>query len=237
MAGDPRRFTTAAIDSALRERPLSFSTSALLRPLLQDQLFPTAAIVGGPGELAYFAELAPLYELFELPMPLCTPRGRFAIVEPRLASQLDEWALCAEDLARPDEELARHFRVDGGEGFAPETIRQRLFEPFANELQRLGSEIAPFDGGVQKTIDKTALHVGDVVDKLARRVEQAWYQADERRLTRLARGRHWLFPGGIPQERVYSWPYFAARFGPRELKRALSESYAPYSALVHDVRP
>ena len=40
-------------------------TSALLRPLLQDRLLPTAAYVGGPAEIAYHAQIGPAYAAFD----------------------------------------------------------------------------------------------------------------------------------------------------------------------------
>ncbi len=71
----------AVLDAALAREPLRFSTSALLRPILQDSLLPTAAYVGGPAEVSYFAQLAPIYDAFELTAPLVVPRARFRCVD------------------------------------------------------------------------------------------------------------------------------------------------------------
>ena len=77
------------------------STSALLRPILQDSWLPTAAYVGGPGEIAYFAQLPPLYAHFGIPMPLVVPRARFRIVDPVSARLLSQLGIRPEQLALP----------------------------------------------------------------------------------------------------------------------------------------
>ncbi len=67
---------TAGWSDWLRQDAARFSPDALLRPLFQDWLFPTAAYVGGPAELAYHAQIRALYPLWELTPPLLWPRFR-----------------------------------------------------------------------------------------------------------------------------------------------------------------
>src|SRR5581483_3541503 len=76
-AGGAGTVSDAELAELLARDPLRFSTSALLRPIVQDSLLPVAAYVGGPAEVSYFAQLAPLYEHFRLPPPLVVPRARF----------------------------------------------------------------------------------------------------------------------------------------------------------------
>ncbi len=70
--------------------PESFSPSVLLRPLIQDWLFPTAAYVGGPAEVAYFAQIEVLYRLLNRPMPVIFPRPSFTLLEPEVCAAMAE---------------------------------------------------------------------------------------------------------------------------------------------------
>ena len=62
-------------------RPDAFSPNALLRPLYQDALLPTAAYVAGPSEIAYFAQLLPVYEHFGMQMPVIYPRKSVTLLD------------------------------------------------------------------------------------------------------------------------------------------------------------
>ena len=61
----------------LEREPRAWSPGALLRPLVQDALLPTAAYVGGPAEIAYHAQIGPVLR------PLRDPAaGALAAAEP-----------------------------------------------------------------------------------------------------------------------------------------------------------
>src|SRR5262249_15131273 len=57
LVGQEQFVSAEELRNALETQPLRFSCSALLRPLLQDTLLPTAAYVAGPAEINYFAQL------------------------------------------------------------------------------------------------------------------------------------------------------------------------------------
>ena len=74
-----------SVEEALRRLeadPVAWSPGALLRPLAQDALLPTAAYVGGPAEIAYHAQIAPSYAHFGIPRPALVPRPSLTLVEP-----------------------------------------------------------------------------------------------------------------------------------------------------------
>jgi hypothetical protein len=64
-----------------REHPELFSPNVLLRPLVQDTVFPTACYVAGPNELGYLGQLKGVYEAFGLPMPLIQQRATATLVD------------------------------------------------------------------------------------------------------------------------------------------------------------
>ncbi len=55
-------FSTAELVGILGAEPERISPSALLRPVFQDFLLSTSLIIGGPAEIAYFAQSSVLYE-------------------------------------------------------------------------------------------------------------------------------------------------------------------------------
>jgi len=84
-----------------------FSPKAILRPIIQDVLFPTVAIVAGPGEVSYFPQVQPLYQDFERPMPVIIPRPGVTLLEKSWQRNLDKLPFPIQDLFQPGELLNR----------------------------------------------------------------------------------------------------------------------------------
>lgn len=231
--------TTAELLSWLDREPLRFTTSALLRPILQDTWLPTAAYVGGPGEIAYFAQLAPLHAHVGLPMPLIVPRARFRVIDDRARRLLDKLGLSPDDAAAPrDELLARLAARDAGEGFEPpEAVEARLLSTFASELARLGERMAAVDPTFAQAISRTDKTVRRGVSRLVARYGRSITQRDQVTLERVDRLRDYLAPDGAPQERIHGLPYYASRLGSRAFIRLVLEACEPFSGSLKDLRP
>ena len=82
------------------ETPEKFSPNVLLRPLIQDRLFPTLAYVGGSAEVAYFAQIEVLYRLWNRPMPVIWPRNSFTLIEPEISAEMDQMGIDVQDCFR-----------------------------------------------------------------------------------------------------------------------------------------
>ena len=241
LVGHPegRAVTTAELLGWLEREPLRFTTSALLRPLLQDTWLPTAAYVGGPGELAYFAQLAPLYAHAGLPMPLVVPRARFRVLDDRARRWLGKLRLQPDEVSSPREELLTRLAArDATQPLeSPEALEARLFGTFAAELERLNDPLLRLDPTLQDALQRTRGTVRVAVSRLVGRYGRALARRDGVTAERVDRLRTYLTPNDEPQERVLGLPYFACHVGTLAFTRQVLDTCVPFSGALQDLTP
>ena len=85
------------------DQPGGFSPNVLLRPVVQDSIFPTICYVAGPSELAYLGQLRGVYEHFRVPMPLMYPRASATLVDSAVFRFLTKYGVPLEALQAQDE--------------------------------------------------------------------------------------------------------------------------------------
>ena len=91
-------FERDQLAAAVQSAPESFTPSALLRPIVQDTLLPTAVYFGGPAEVAYMAQSQVIYRKILGHMPAILPRASYTIIEPPIARFLGQYGLEIRDL-------------------------------------------------------------------------------------------------------------------------------------------
>ena len=237
LVGTERRLTNLQLAHALESDPLCFSTSALLRPVLQDSLLPTAAYVGGPGEIDYFAQIAPVYEAFDLPLPLLVPRARYAVVDPKQQKALDELGLSVEALAQPEAALLDEVADRPSHLLDPDLLQERLLGTIRGELSGLAPQLDGLQTGLKKAADKTLDSVERACSKFVDKYRGALNQADTHRVDALRRLKTVLCPLDAPQERIHSLPYYAARYGARPFVAEVVARCRPYHSALEVIAP
>ncbi len=226
-APTPQPLRRADVLETLARSPRRFSTSALLRPILQDTWLPTAAYVGGPGEIAYFAQLPPLYRAFDLPLPLVVHRCRFRIVDSTADRLLDQLGLDGHGLDAPRHALLAAVAGDGGAHPDPDALEARLVEPITAALNHFEPHAEAIDKGLGKMVDKTRETLTDVARRLVERYRRTLARNDAVTVQRLDRLLARLQPNGGPQERTLGLPWFAARYGMAPLLGAVVAAADP----------
>jgi bacillithiol synthase len=149
---------TAALRSSFHAAPEQFSPNVLLRPLYQDALFPTAAYVAGPSEIAYFAQLKPVYSRFGIPMPVVHPRLSVTLVSSRARSLLARTGLGIEDVWAGQAEsswLRSCLLPDGQPQERVLGLVHALLESGLELVAHVGSEASPFELDHQVVAAKT----------------------------------------------------------------------------------
>jgi bacillithiol synthase len=200
--------------------PLRYSTSALLRPLVQDALLPTAAYVGGPAEVAYLAQIAPLYLMFGLSPPLVVPRARFRLVPPPVRRLCEELGVQPADAEDP--ELAARLARPSGEFPNPSWLA---------ELEARLDGISNDARGVARA--RRSIH--HALTRLGERQRRLAAERDAVLVERVRRFAAWLSPGGLPQERALGVAWFAAYAGPSVLAERVLGAVEPLRPDVKDL--
>ena len=215
--------------------PLGFSASALLRPIVQDSLFPTAAYVGGPAECSYFGQTAALYELFELPVPLVAPRARFRLVDGRTRARLDKLGVAPAAVEQPMEALLAAVGALRPAPVAPAELRAAILDAPLEALASLPGRIGIADRQLARAFVRTRATLERAVERLTARYARTLALRDEECATALQRARAVLFPDGEPQERVFAFPSFAADAGARAFVAGILAAVRPFDAAVQDL--
>jgi uncharacterized protein YllA (UPF0747 family) len=192
----------------LRE-DVPLSANVLLRPAMQDTLFPTAAYVGGPAEVAYFAQAAAVYEVLRKPVPPVFPRISATLLEPRIDRVLKKYALEFDDVFRGRDFILRKAvaSVQGVELF--DTVRDRL----GAELDSLRPVLNAVDPTLIGALDNSRQKVLHQVEGLRTKFVNAEARRNETLERQLDSLVNSLFPEKKLQERVINVTSFLVRYG------------------------
>lgn len=221
VAGDAalgRRELLARLDAA----PEEFTPAAALRPVLESRLLPVAASVLGPGEIAYWAQLSPLFAALDVRMPVIVPRDAWVLVEPRVDRLLDKLGLDVATVEREgngiDDRWIERSRPPGvRDGIAA------LERDLADGFERLETAVDRELPGLRAAAGKAAHRALQALEELGRTVDAAVREHESVALAQAARIRAHLIPGGGAQERTVAAAQFLSRHG-RALVRDLLEA-------------
>ncbi len=93
-----RQFTSADLESIAHEQPERLSPGVMLRPVVQDFLFPTVCYFGGGAEVAYFAQNSEVYRILGRPVTPVFHRQSFTVTEAVDRRSIDKLGLSLVDL-------------------------------------------------------------------------------------------------------------------------------------------
>ncbi|HVS30176.1 MAG TPA: bacillithiol biosynthesis BshC [Thermoanaerobaculia bacterium] len=201
-------FEIAHGERTILDRPKSLdpqrvSTSALTRPLLQDFVFQPDVFLGGPAEVAYYAQLAPLHEMLSVPVPRVGLRGHLLVAPRRLLRFIDRLAIRPSEIfSSPDALLAER---------EPEAVGEirRLSGEMRRELMEYVSRIAdlalPADHSLARAINRSVGHLEYHVNKLAERAVKGVARKDRERYAAARDLVATLYPDGQVQDRIAAW--------------------------------
>lgn len=205
---------------AIQSAPEHFSANALFRPVLQDYLLSTAALIAGPAEIAYFAQAEVVYKKLLGRMTVILPRAAFTLLDAKGEKLLEKYGLTAEDVWRGPQELRA--KMDGSS--VPKSLAanfDKLTKDTERKLGQLKTQVEHLDPTLGGAVETTREKIVFQLDKLKRKAGEAHAQktglldAHQEFLESL------LYPHKAEQSRELCFLPFLAHWGPEGIKELL----------------
>ena len=208
----------------LEAEPERISPSALLRPLFQDSLLGSSLVIGGPAEIAYFAQSAVLYERILGGQTPVEARFSATLIEPAVAELLRQLELPLERVFNETPGslaqllAARRMPVEGKRKLAAAGTALDA------ELETLLEWMGRLDAGLGRSAETAASKMRYQMNRL-RRLAANFQLEREAALGRKAEAIcRAIYPGGVLQERVHGAAYYFARYGLELAERLTAEA-------------
>jgi bacillithiol biosynthesis cysteine-adding enzyme BshC len=189
-----------------------FSANVLLRPLVQDYLLPTLCYIGGPSEIAYFAQIEVVYRNLAGRVTPIVPRIFATLVEPRAAKLLDRYQLSLADMLNAPEKTR--------ELVAARALPDSILKSFDSAAEHLGQALALLQGPLEKldrTLVDAAENAGSKMRYQLQGVRDKAARAEARKNTEVLRHADELitalYPNKELQEREVGAAYFLLKYG------------------------
>ena len=207
------RYSTEDLVGILDAAPERISPSALLRPVFQDYLLGTSLTIGGPAEIAYFAQSAVLFEKILGRMTPAEPRFSVTLIEPEIGELLRKHELTLDRVFAENADslaqllAARAMPIEGKRKIAAAGIA------LDNELAPLLEWMHTLDAGLGRSAETAANKMRYQMNRLRRLAANFQLQKEEsikRHAEAISRA---LYPGEVLQERLHGAAYYFARYG------------------------
>jgi len=190
-----------------------FSPNVTLRPIVQDFLLPTAAYIGGPSEIAYFAQIAVVYEALNRPLPFILPRASFTLIEGRHQKALAKYSLTLPDLfdglhSAVTKVVERSLDRETSETFT------EVERATGEQLDKLERSLSRADGTLAASVKVAREKIFYQLEHLRTKFIHASARRDEAAYRQVERAYNTLFPNKNLQERELNVFYLLSRYGP-----------------------
>jgi bacillithiol synthase len=204
--------TEAEVLQLADSSPETLSPNALLRPVVQDYLFPTVAFCAGSAEISYLAQSEVIYRNILGRMPVLLPRADFTILDAKADKLLQKYHLCIENLWSGPQQLRKQMEsvslpAELGENFdKKKSLIESTLTELGAEIQKLDATLA---GAVETTREKMSFQLNKLREKTGRALdERAGLIAEHSDFL-----ENLLYPDRVLQSRDLSFLPFLSQWG------------------------
>jgi bacillithiol biosynthesis cysteine-adding enzyme BshC len=218
----PMHWNAHELQSHLSANPECFSPNVALRPVYQEVLLPNIAYVGGPGEIQYWLQLKPVFDAFDVQMPVVLLRDSAVLVNQASAKKWRKWGadenMFQSNFASELAKMVQEHAVD------LTSAKQSMLDVMASLKQQL-SEIDP---SLVTAADMELKKQLEGLETLEKKMAKVIRQKEEIKSQQLKAFFDDIQPNGEPQDRYCNFIDVQAQFG-IPLLPALLNAFDPVS--------
>lgn len=220
------RFSEPELRPKLEANPERFGPNVLLRPIIQDHLFPTLVYVGGPAEISYFSQVSAISTFWGMEMAVF-PRASLTMVDRKSQRLLKKYDLKVTDIF----------------SLTPFQIRQRILErgsagQILENFDSLSEEVEERLGVIRRNLVSTDRGIVEMLGRAEKKVLYQLNKVKHRFVSNYeSQGSHLerhldylysrLYPEGKLQERVINFNQFLMEEGPTFIHQ-LVDTMSPF---------
>ena len=201
--------------------PETLSTSALTRPLLQDFVLQPDVFFGGPAEVTYFAQVAGLHDMLDVPLPRVALRGHVLVARRATLNRFEKYGIRPEEVFTTPEALLAT-REPRGVGEV-RSIAAEAERHLAEQIEKIRDLALPADHSVARSVNRSIGHINYHFRKLTERAVRALVRKDRERFAAAGDLVSTLFPDQHVQDRIVAWVPFWLRDGSSFIDRLIDE--------------
>lgn len=210
--GSSKKIKSEELLDTVDRCPNCFSPNVTLRPIVQDFLLPTVAYIGGPAEIAYFAQIRSGYQLLGRIEPLVLSRASFTLIEKRAAKTLTKNGLNFQDLFVGLPEVLTAIGEKSLDKVTAETF-QETETVIENQVEKLREVLLKIDPPLADALKGGKANMLANIQRLRATYVKNISQRDEANKNQIERAFAVLYPNKGLQEREINVSYFLARYG------------------------
>lgn len=210
--GVDRKLSQNELRQIIEQEPERLSPNVILLPLMRSHLFPTAAYIGGPGEISYYAQLKSVFDFFDIPMPVIYPRASVTLIEDKIKQLLQKYSLEFIDLFQDPEILINSILKDKFPDPLENTLEKKRNE-ISKILDSLEQELVSSEPALKQNLETTRGKIDYELKRLGEKLFQAYRQKDQTLKEQVYKTKKNLFPDNKLQERVLNLVPYLIKYG------------------------
>lgn len=225
------KFSEDELLQTIEEHPEYFSPNVILRPLYQEMILPNLAYTGGPAEVAYWMQLKPVFEQFDVPFPILLPRNFGMIIPNKIQHKIKKLKLSSVQIFKEREKLKKSItKKISAQKLHLNDERQQLIQ-LMEDIQQYAGEV---DLSLEEMASAETQKIRNSLDKIEKKMLAAEKRKHSDKMRQIDELKDYLFPGNGLQERKENFlPFYKAD---RQFIDKLFKSFDPFQLKFHILR-